>query len=101
MASARGQDHGRTRVQAPFDRVHLDGRVMDVGDPADAPGHRLAQVVVLGLTNPTGVELRGIRRVQRNNNSALDDGLWAIGLRVGGARAGDAQRGWYLTGLSQ
>ena len=99
MPSARGQNHGRTRVEPSLDRVHLDGGVVDVGDPTNPPGHRLAQVVVLSLANPAGVELSGIRRIQRNDNSALDDGLRGVGLRVGGSWAGNAQGGWHINGL--
>ena len=86
VAAAGDEDHHRPGVDAAIDGVELDARVVDVDDAADAPRHRLAQVVGLGLAHAIGLQQRRPGRIQRHDDAARHDRLRRI--RRGGGRPG-------------
>ena len=68
VAAAGDQDHGRAGIDAAIDGVHFDRRIVDVDDAADAPRHRLAHVVLLGLPDPLGLQIRRAGRIEGHHD---------------------------------
>ena len=79
VPAARRQDDRRAGVEAAVDRVHFDGRIVDVDDAADPARHGLAHVVDFGLADLVRLEVRRAGRIQRDHHAALQDGLRSIG----------------------
>ncbi len=86
VAAAGRQNDGGAGVEATVDRMKFDGRIVNVDDVGDAPGHRLAHVVLLGLADACGFQVGGIGREQGHHHAAGHDGLRRV--RGGGLGAG-------------
>ena len=87
--AAPGDDDDRgAGVDGLLHQVDFDGGVVDGDDAADAAGDGLAHVVDLGHVELVGLEVGRVRREERHDDAAGQDGLGGVGLAGVGGRPG-------------
>src|SRR5690349_10116312 len=104
MAAARRKNDGSTGVKAAFDRMDLNGRIVDVRDAVDPARRCFAEIVPFRLMHALLVQLRRVRRIERDYNATLEDRLRRIRAFVGWTGMRNVQRhesrGWVGGGVS-
>jgi hypothetical protein len=78
VAAPRDEDHRRAGIQAALDAMHFDGRIVNVDDAVNAPGHRAAHTVLLGYVDLVFLQIGRIGRKQWNHDAALQNGLRGV-----------------------
>ena len=74
-------------LSAAVHQVHFDGRIVNMNDAVDAPGHRVAHAVLLGIVDLVLFE----RRANRAGNRGIDDA--ALQNRLRSVRSGGLRPG--------
>jgi hypothetical protein len=83
MPATSHEDHRRSGVVPGFNRMELDGGVVDVGDPRNPTRHGPTDLVMLRLVGAGGVEVGRSGRVERQDNPTRQDRLGSVGSVVG------------------
>ena len=86
VSSAGRKYYRGSGVDCPVDRVHFNGRIMNVDNAVDSSRHGFAQIILFRLPHSILLQQRRIGRIEWNNDAALNDRLRRIRSIVGRPR---------------